>query len=331
MEFCRIYHTDTPAFILEAAATPPMQRLKHVGMNCGCEYTSFPLFIACKPYSRYDHSLGAALIVWHFTGDRKQAMAALLHDIATPVFAHVVDFLRGDYLKQEATEEGTAAMIAASPELRAVLEQYGLSLEDVSDYHRYPIADNDSPRLSADRLEYTLGNIENFGFGDMEKAESYYRALTVGKNEFGQGELMFLSSETALDFAMDALRCSQVYVCDQDRYAMQRLAELLGDALRTGVLTEQDLYRTEPEVIQKLETSGLSGQWHRFCGLSRTERGNPGESGEWRQIFAKKRCIDPYIAGQGRVTQRYPQFAQVLREFQDQPQDYWVKGECICN
>lgn len=328
MELNHIYHNEIPVFLQEAAATPPMQRLKNVGMNCGCEYTAFPLFASCKPYSRIDHSLGAALIVWHFTGDRKQAIAALLHDIATPVFAHVVDFLRGDYLHQEATEEGTAAMIAASPELKTVLERYGLSLEEVSDYHRYPVADNDSPKLSADRLEYTLGNTVNFGFGDADRAQVYYKDLTVGRNEWGQEELMFSNAETALAFAMDALRCSQVYVCDEDRYAMQRLAELLGDALYAGVLTEADLYRMEPEVIQKLEKSGLSDQWHRFCRLSRTLCADaPGVSGEWRRISAKKRCIDPYIAGQGRVTQCYGQFAEALRAFREQSQDYWMKGD----
>lgn len=49
-------------------------------------------------------------------------------------------------------------MIASSPELMALLDKSGLTLDDVDDYHRYPIADNDSPRLSADHSEYTLGN-----------------------------------------------------------------------------------------------------------------------------------------------------------------------------
>ena len=34
-------------------------------------------------------------------------VAALLHDIATPVFAHVIDFLNNDYEKQESTEAET--------------------------------------------------------------------------------------------------------------------------------------------------------------------------------------------------------------------------------
>ena len=108
------YHAQLPLFLQQLAQTPPVQRLRQVGMSCGCEYTQFPPFVHSTPYSRYEHSLGVALIVWHFTGNRAQAAAGLLHDAATPTFAHVVDFLLGDHLRQEATEAGTHDVLAAS-------------------------------------------------------------------------------------------------------------------------------------------------------------------------------------------------------------------------
>lgn len=40
-----IYHSEIPELIRELAAVPQMQRLKQVGMNCGCEYTRFPRFV----------------------------------------------------------------------------------------------------------------------------------------------------------------------------------------------------------------------------------------------------------------------------------------------
>ena len=89
-----VYHQDIPPFLLQLAAAAPMQRLRQVGMNCGCEYTSFPRFRCLPSYSRYDHSLGVGLIVWHFTGDAAQAAAGLLHDVATPVFAHTPEDLQ---------------------------------------------------------------------------------------------------------------------------------------------------------------------------------------------------------------------------------------------
>ena len=267
-----IYHAFVPPLLAELAATPEMERLQRVGMNCGCEYTSFPRFANGGTYSRFVHSLGVGLIVWHFTGSPAQAAAGLLHDIATPPFAHVVDFLRGDYLTQEATEDGTRERIDGSRSIQAILKRYGLTTEDVSDYHRYPIADNDSPRLSADRLEYTLGNALRWDFLTREEIAAIYSDLRVGTNEEGLPELVFQDLSLASAFARAALRCSKVYVSDEDRYSMQALCELIGKALKTGVLSPADLDGDEPSLIDKLEASPLSADWRTFRALHRTER-----------------------------------------------------------
>ena len=328
MNLWEIYHEDVPDFLRAAAETPPMQRLREVGMNCGCEYTSFPLFRDLAPYSRFDHSLGVGLIVWHFTHDKAQALAGLLHDIATPAFAHVIDFLHGDHLRQESTESGTEEFINGSEELQRLLETLGLCTADVADYHRYPVADNDSPRLSADRLEYTLGNLVNYGFADRETVKTYYDDLLVGVNGEGETELMFRTPTVAKVFAEGALRCSAVYVAEEDRYAMQMLAELLKEAIARGVLAEELLRRTEREVIAALESSPLAADWRRFRAYHRMERSDaPGAGDNWRQIGAKKRCIDPYVVGQGRVSALYADFREQLNEFLSQSQDEWLRGE----
>ena len=152
MEHYLIYHNEIPKVIRDCMAAPCVRRLKHVGMNCGCEYTSFPRFQGLPESSRYHHSLGAALITWHFTRETAPTLAALFHDIATPVFAHTVDFLRGDYLRQEATEDGTGDLLRRSEGLAGLLAPLGLKVADVEDSHRYPVADNDAPRLSAPGL-----------------------------------------------------------------------------------------------------------------------------------------------------------------------------------
>ena len=327
MDLSKLYAEETPDFLREACETDALLRLKSVGMNCGCEYADFPRFRALAPYSRFDHSLGVALIVWRHTRDKKQAMAGLLHDVATPVFAHVVDFLKGDYLTQEATEAGTEARIYASNELCAVLKKHRLTVDEVKDYHRYPVADNNSPRLSADRLEYSLGNMKNYGFAKYSTVELLYRDIAVGTNEYGETELVFTHLEQASAFAALALQCGKVYVCDEDRYAMQRLAEVLADALRAGVITPDDLNTTEPQIIKKLTADQAAAQsWREFRALHATETADRAQGGTWRKIYAKKRYIDPYVAGRGRVSSLDADFAAALGAFRAQSQDYWVRG-----
>ena len=329
MNYHSIYQTEVPAFLRALCDTPPLRRLERVGMNCGCEYTSFPRFASIERYTRAEHSLGAALIVWRATNDAAQSVSALLHDVATPVFAHVVDFLRGDYLSQTATESGTAELIRESEEIGAVLEGLGLRAEDVEDYHRFPIADNDSPRLSADRLDYTLGNAVNFGLASREELTEIFADLRVGENEYGETELVFSDGEKAARFADLALACSRIYVCDADRYAMQALAELLRDALGAGVLEEKDLAATEEQVIEKLlAEENFAARWQAFRALSRTERAERADERKgWRRIPAKKRRIDPYVAGRGRVSALYPERGAAIEAFLNEDITYFVRGE----
>ena len=324
-----IYHPRIPPLLRHLAAAAPMARLRQVGMNCGCEYTDFPRFRGLAPYSRFRHSVGVGLIVWHFTHDGAQAAAGLLHDVSTPVFAHVVDFLNGDHLTQTSTEYGTAALIARDREIRQVLAAHGLTPEQVSDYHRYPIADNDSPRLSADRLEYTLGNAVNYGFLPLSQARALYRDLTVVSNEDGAPELAFRTKEAASAFTAAALKCARVYVADEDRFAMESLAVLLRQALDRGVLGRADLMGTEPAVIRKLQADPVCGPlWRRFRSFARLRRSmeRPAEEG-WFQVAAKLRWIDPLLAREGRVSQWDGTLATEMAAFRRTDFRVWLAGE----
>lgn len=323
------YSETIPPFLTRLCRTPPMERIGKVGMNCGCEYTSFPIFKGLRPYSRLDHSLGVALIVWRHTHDKAQAAAGLLHDIATPVFAHVIDFLRGDYLVQESTEDRTRTMVVDSPELLSALKLEGLSVDEVADYHLYPIADNDSPKLSADRLEYTLGNMVNYGFVPLETAQGLYDSISVGTDEQGNQELAFEDKATAEEFAFLSLRCSEVYVSDADRYAMQILSELVGDAVRSGILTEEDLYSDEPSVTARIMSDPeLSAKWLSFRALGAIVYPFADTPGS-RVLDAKRRRIDPLAIGHGRVSSFSPDFSEAVRSFVRKSLDYRVEGTAL--
>lgn len=311
------YRKPMPSAIQEAAHTPALLRLQGVGMHCGCQYTDFPLFRRLAPYSRYDHSLGVARILWDFTGDPLQALAGLFHDAATPVFSHVVDFLNGDHLTQESTEAGLEDILKNDTALMAVLQKHNINMAAVIDYSRYPLADCPPPRLCADRLEYTLSNGIHYGFAaDVQKM---YDDLVVGINEDGAEELVFSSAETALEFAQMALSCGKVYVCDEDRYAMERLSRILKKALENGRITRQDLYTDEPAMIGKLPKE----DWEPFCRLHRVFRVEEGGEFAYR-IPAKKRYIDPFVRDRGRVSEIFPELKAQLEEFLLQSQDYYI-------
>ena len=134
-----------------------MQKQSGISVSCGTYYSKlFPEITLWN--SNLNHSVAVALIIWNFTKDKKQTISGLFHDIATPAFKHCIDFMNGDYEKQESTEELTETIIKNSKDIMKLLNRDNIKLEEVIDYHIYPIADNDSPKLSADRLEYTLSD-----------------------------------------------------------------------------------------------------------------------------------------------------------------------------
>lgn len=331
MAYTDLFSSEFPDFLAALSETGPLRRLEGVGMHCGCEYTRFAAYRGLKPYSRLTHSIGVGRIVWRFTHDPAQAAAGLLHDIATPAFAHVIDFLQGDYLAQESTEAHTADIIASSALIQRILSRLGLSTDQVSDYHLYPVADNDMPRLSADRLEYTLGNAHLVQGASLGEIAALYDDLRLATGEDGQPELAFSQPEAAEAFTRRALANGYWYVSDEDRFAMQALADLLRQALADGVLLPDDLYTTEPAVIAKLEGAPQTrAAWRAYRGLAALQHHDERPSGRYAvSIPAKKRYIDPLVLttrGPRRVSSLSPAVAGEIRAFLQLRFDRWLSA-----
>ena len=208
-------------------------------------------------FSSLDHSVAVALIVWHFTHDKKQTLSGLFHDIATPVFKHCVDFLNGDYMTQESTEDLTSKIIGSSKEIMDLLKRDNIKLEEVDDYHIYPVADNDTPKLSADRLEYSLSNaLLTNKLLNIDEIKKIYSDIVLGKDEDGTLELSFTSKETALEFVKITSKLSIIYRDDKTRYSMQLIADIIKKLNEDGLITKEDLYnKKESEIIEIIENS----------------------------------------------------------------------------
>ncbi len=95
-----------------------------------------------------------------------------------------MDFLNGDYMNQESTEVLTTEMIKHSKEIMTLLKRDHIDITEIDNYHIYPIADNDTPKLSADRLEYSLSNaLFTYKLLDLEIIKEIYNDIEIQKNE----------------------------------------------------------------------------------------------------------------------------------------------------
>ena len=154
-EYLNIFiDNEYPYFIDKYLQAQTLCRLKDVTQFCGCDYTKLysPLFL----FTRFDHSLVVAHMTWHFTHDKKATIAALLHDVGTPCFAHCIDYVFGDYWNQESSEKDIIDIIKQDSMLQHCLEDDRISLDDLQDLAKYPILENKSPKLCTDRLDGVL-------------------------------------------------------------------------------------------------------------------------------------------------------------------------------
>ena len=250
----KILSEEFPAFLLPYIETPAMQRLSGTSMSCGMDHIK--LYETTFWYSNLDHSVGVALIVWNFTKDKKATLAALFHDISNPAFKHCIDFLNGDPEKQESIDAHTIKFISESKEIMALLKRDGITLEEVSDYKDYPVADNDAPKLSADRLEYTFSaGIVQEKVWALDEIEKVYNNLSVLKNEEGIKELGFESPDMAELFMKKASQLWAIWISNKDKMMMEAYAEIFRQMGEINALEQDDLYRlSEKEIIHLIET-----------------------------------------------------------------------------
>lgn len=252
-KYFKILSDEIPDFLYEYINTPEMLRLSQISAMVGCEYVKFVRTI--MDYSVLSHSIGVALIVWNFTKDRKQTLAALFHDIGKPAFTHCVDYLNKDYENQETTEKFTSNVIKSSEEIMKLLNRDGILLEEVDDYKKYPIADNKTPNLSADRLEYTFSDtVVITQTWNLKEIKEIYGNLKILKNENGIDEIGFTDVKIADKFIDGASLLWYYFQSNEDKLKTQFIADILKKMINKKIISYEDLYKlTEKEIVEKIE------------------------------------------------------------------------------
>ena len=275
-EYYKILCPEFPNFLKKYIELPIMQRLSGIGLLCGTDWTS--LYKNRFFYSRLDHSVGVALIIWNFTKDKTQTIAGLLHDVSTTVFSHVSDFRKGDALTQTSTEEPTTKMILSDSALCKLLESDGIEPKDVVDYHIYPIADNEIPSLSADRLEYMYpSGLALDGSWTFEEIAKTYNNLTILKNEENKDELGFKTIEMAELYCKKFCMIGHILQLNENKLCLQLLSQIMSKAVELNVLQEEDFMTlSESKIIEKIESfirqNTLSLEEQKFATMHNTFR-----------------------------------------------------------
>ena len=204
-------------------------------------------------------------------------------------------------MNQESTEDLTTEIIKNSKEIMALLKRDNIEISEVDNYHLYPIADNDTPKLSADRLEYSLSNaLFTYKLLDIKSIKEIYDDIEIQNNEENEMELGFKTKKVARNFVKVTSRLSIIYREDRTRYSMQFIADILKKLSDESKISKKDLYELkESDVIDIIESS----KYKNIFNLWRNAKKVKISKEKPKNVYyvhheAKVRYIDPLFNGQ---------------------------------
>lgn len=284
---------EYPKFLDKYLKTKTLNRLKFITQFCGCDYTNLygPLFL----YTRFDHSLVVAHMTWHFTHDKASTIAALLHDVGTPCFAHSIDYVFGDYLNQESSEKKITDVLVSDDEILKFLEEDGVLLSDLDDLSKYPILENKSPKLCCDRLDGVLHTCYIWlHTHKLSEIKRIYDNLEVFTNEDSNPEIGFKDLVVALNFVDMVLVYAKELQGNTDKYVMKFVSEMVKMANEKGLITLDDLYnKKESEIISVFEDNFAC--WKKFNEASKLIKTNDKTDNFYISFATKKRNVIPLV------------------------------------
>ena len=246
----KLHYLNIPKFLNKYLESPSLLRLKKIGYFCGMDYASKDIYNFSEYISRYDHSLTVALLTYKLTKNNVATIAGLFHDIATPCFSHVIDYMNEDYEKQESTEQYTENVIMKDEYLKKCLKEDNINVKDIINFKKFTIVDNDRPKLCADRIDGVIltgiGWTKNITKDDIN---NIIDDLTIYKNKNNEDEIGFKS----LNIAKKVIEVSETIdtYChsNEDNYMMQLLAKITKYAINKKYISYDDLYIYNEEKI----------------------------------------------------------------------------------
>lgn len=252
------YLGTTPDFMRKYLELEFMIRLKYITLLCGMENASPDMYDFNLPHiTRFSHSLNDAKITYKLTHSKEKALASLFHDVASPTWCHVVDYMNNDFVLQESTEDKTAEILLSSNKLFEYLKSDDIRLDDVLDFKKYTVCDLPRPKLCADRLENTLSTAYAWmGSISLAETKQVIDALTLVINEDLEEEIGLKDEASAKILVRLNNEINTLTQAGTDTYMMIVAAEILKRCIEIGVVKYDDLFRiTEGELIRIIEAS----------------------------------------------------------------------------
>ncbi|MFH1894800.1 MAG: HD domain-containing protein [Patescibacteria group bacterium] len=312
--------------VLELINSPSLQRLKYVD-QAGYQ----PLFV--KPdvkmggdHTRFAHSVGVYLLLYKYRASIEEQIAGLIHDVSHSAFSHCIDYvLESGSQKEQNSQDNFFEEYVKKTEIPAILEKYGFDPGYILNEEKFPLKEKKLPDLCADRIDYSLKEAMIFEELD-EKTKNYFLDNLIVKDD----SWVFLNFESAKKFAVVFFTMNSIYYSAFESAVMFRtVGDYLKYSLQKGYLSQNDLYTTDQEVLDKAnkcfdKDEKLKLLWLRMNGKIKVKN-NPKDYDA--EVFCKSRAVDPLFSDGGalkRVSDFEPSWGETVKQ-ELKPKQYFLK------
>ncbi len=230
--------------LVELINSKPLQRIKGVN-QAGTQLVQIE-----KTTTRYDHCTGVMILLAKFGASLEEQIAGLLHDVPHTAFSHAADFVFKEN-ESQTYHERFLKQIVFDSEIPAILEKYGFDPERVTDEHNFTLLEQDIPQLCADRIDYSLRDIATDKIFSENDIKHILDSITVFEGKFAMNDkkIGYFYAKAFMN------QCLNSWNAPVTLTAFELFGQLVRQAIKIKVLTEQDLFQTDDEVLEKLKTS----------------------------------------------------------------------------
>ena len=224
--------------LIDLINSDSVQRLK------GISQFGFPeKYYYSKIFSRYDHSIGTLILLRRMGADLYEQIAGLLHDVSHTAFSHVVDYVLKN--TNESYQDKIFLEFIFNTEIPEIIKENNLDIDKILNFDNYSLLENDLPNICADRLYYSLR--------EMNLSKINVKGVLLSLINY-QNEIIFNNIKEAKFFSFEYMKMNKFrWTGKQYRMRYHLLSNILKKSFDKGIINFEDLkYKADMEIIDKL-------------------------------------------------------------------------------
>ena len=298
--------------ICDIIKTQEFQRLYGVSMGGWCPADPFHAWSV----SRYEHSIGVFMLLRKYGATIEEQISGLIHDLNTPAFSHLCDYLFGTEEDQKTGgfQEHTWERFVRNSKTGQIIADHGFNLDYILDDRHFPLKENNLPDICADRIDYGLRVIDFM--------KRYGKLLWVDEVAMAN---MFIATGTEFICKNQSVAENFARVfneTDEQKYSSfdqlvynLNMWRMFRDAIDSRIISEVDFFTlTDMQIVKKLYDADIDMS----IIYENSKKSVPSSSQPSKVYFAKCRRIDPKFADNDgkikKLSEVNPKYAEYMKK-----------------